>query len=279
MAILTTTSAAFLSACGPQDPYRFNANKEIDLISFLPSFLKESETNDLVQFFQDFLNTMYDEKTHTTSAIELEVDNRPKISILEKINRITELHDPDYVDIEYIQYFANYMGYNVDVNRGELGVLADVDSEDPCVQEDVKRYLRFIISNLPNWYKIKTTQNAIKIMLYSFGLIGDLITRFTNDYRVDNGTNWINFREGRDNYGDISKDFYLTSHYVISIELDESTSNFSLSNITRNNVLNAIESIRPANTVFDKVLGHVTRSETITIYPMTRKRIFLKMSL
>lgn len=277
--ILFTTSASILSACGPSEPYRFDDNKEIDLVSLLPSFLKESETNDLVQFFQDFLNTMYDEKIYTASATEFEIENRPKISILEKINRIKELHDPDYIDIEYIQYFANYLGYSVDVNRGELGVLADADSEDPCVQEDSKRYLRFIISNLPNWYKIKTTDNAIKIMLYSFGLVGDLVTRFTNDYRLDNGTNWINFREGRDSYEDVSSDFYLTSHFVVSIELDESVTNFSLNNVTRFNVLNAIESIRPANTVFDRILGHVTRAETITIYPMTRKRLFLKMSL
>jgi hypothetical protein len=279
MPILITTSASYISGCGPAEPARFDSNKEIDLVSLLPSFLKESETNDLIQFFQDFLNTMYDEKIYTTSATEYEIENRQKISVLEKINRIKDLHDPDYIDIEYIQYFANYLGYNVDVNRGELGVLTDADSEDPCVQEDSKRYLRFIISNLPNWYKIKTTDNAIKIMLYSFGLIGDLITRFTKDYRTDDGTNWINFREGRDSYKDVSSDFYLTSHYVVSIELDESTTNFSLSNVTRFNVLNAIESIRPANTVFDRILGHVKREETIVIYPMARKRLFLKMSL
>lgn len=279
MATFSVTSAAFLSACGPEEPYRLDDNKEVNLIDFLPTYLKESETNDLVQFFEDFLNTLHLEKTYTVSATEYEENNRTKISVLEKINRITELHDPDYIDIEYIQYFANYLGYSIDVNRGELGVLADQDSEDPCVQEDVKRYLRFIISNLPNWYKIKTTQNAIKIMLYSFGLIGDLIARFTNDYREDNGSNWINFREGRDSYVDVTSDFYLTSHFVISIELDESTINFSLSNVTRFNVFNAIESIRPANAVFDRVLGHVSRSETISIRPIAIKRVYQRMFL
>ena len=34
------------------------------------------------------------------------------------------------------------------------------------------KYLRFIISNLPTWYKIKTTRNSIRIMLFSFGIIG-----------------------------------------------------------------------------------------------------------
>lgn len=279
MTVYIITSAAFLSACGPEEPKRFNDFKEIDLVDFLPSYLKETETNDLVNFFQGFLNSLYDEKIRVTSASDYELENQTKISVLEKVSRLTELHDPDLIDIEYIQYFANYLGYSVDVNRGELGVLADRDSTNPAVQEDVKRYLRFIVSNLPNWYKIKTTDNAVKILLYSFGLIGDLITRYTNDYRKDNGSNWINFRDGRDSIKDVPRDFYVTSHFVISIELDESTTNFSLNRVTRNNVLDAIESIRPANTVFDRALGHVSRSETIAIQALASNRVYLKMSL
>lgn len=279
MATLITTSAAFLSGAGPEEPIRFGDNKSIDLSGYLPGYLQESETNDLMIFFQDFLNTLYDQKIYVNSATDYEVGNRPKISVLEKINRLTDLKDPDYCDIEYIQYFASTLGYNVDIFRSELGVVVDSDSEDPEVQEDVKRYLRFIVSNLPSWFKLKTTNNAIKIMLYSFGLVGDLITRYTNDYRADNGINWINFREGRDSFTDVDSEYYPTSHYVVSIELDSSTQNFSLNDVTRFNVLNAIESIRPVNTVFDKILGHVKRTETLLIHPIARKKLYMKMTL
>lgn len=273
------TSSAFLSGAGPEEPVRFTDSKVLDLSAYLPSYLKETETNELMIFFQDFWNTLYDKKVYTQSATEYEVGNRQKISILEKINRLADLQDPSLCDIEYLQFFANNLGYNIDVFRSELGVLTDVNSEDPEVQEDVKRYLRFIVSNLPNWYRIKTTNNAVKIMLYSFGLVGDLITRYTKNYQEDDGSNWINFREGRDNFNNLSKDFYPTPHYVISIELDSSSENFSLNGETRRNVINAVESIRPANTVNDGYLGHIERDMTVYVRAYCRKRAYFRFNL
>ncbi len=44
-----------------------NDNREIDLTPFLPSYLHETEFAELVTFFQDFLNTLHDEKIHTLS--------------------------------------------------------------------------------------------------------------------------------------------------------------------------------------------------------------------
>ncbi len=114
-------------------------------------------------------------------------------------------------------------------------------------------------------------------MLYSFGLIGDLITRYTNNYKNDDGSNWINFRDGIDSTLDIPEGFYPTPHFVISIELDSSTTNFSLNNTVRNNVVNAIESIRPANTVNDGILGHVSRIGTEYIQAFARKRLYIRM--
>src|SRR5689334_14453216 len=111
MTVLYTTSAALLSSCGPPDMLRLvSGGREINLVEFLPSHLKDSEVNDFTEFFQDFLNSLYFEKHFPTSATGLEIFNRRKISILEKITRLTELHDPSLVDIEYIQFFANYLG-------------------------------------------------------------------------------------------------------------------------------------------------------------------------
>jgi len=76
------------------------------------------------------------------------------MSILEKVNRLTELHDPDLIDLEYIQYFANNLGYNVNVNRSQFGN----GGTDANSEEELNRYLRFMVRNLPSWYKIKTTR-------------------------------------------------------------------------------------------------------------------------
>lgn len=272
MPTFIVTSAYCLSSCGPEDPYRIEENREINLVDFLPSHLKDSDVNDLVQFFQDFLNQLYYEKIYTASATQYEQDNRPKISILEKINRLTELHDPDLVDTEYLQYFANYLGYSVDVNRGELGILEDASASDPATQEDIKRYLRFVVSNLPNWYRIKTTRNAVKVMLYSFGLIGDILQLFTKDYKPDDGTNWRVFREDQD--GDINlmpSDYYPTSHFTILIDLDQSLTEISFTESARQNVFKAVNSVRPANTVFEGITGYLRPTKSVMTYGLYQR--------
>lgn len=270
MSTFICTSAYYLSSCGVEDSFRLSAEtREINLVNFLPVHLRESEVNDLTEFFQEFLNRLYFEKIYTNSASQYEIDNRPKISILEKINRLSDLHDPDLVDVEYLQYFANYLGYSVDINKGQLGVLENEEEDPVCREEDVKRYLRFVVSNLPNWYRIKTTRNAVKVMLFSFGLIGDILQLFTNDYQPDNGTNWRMFREDvADDINQMPSDFYPTSHFTVLIDLDQSQTEISLTESARQNVFKAINSVRPVNTVFEGVTGYVRPQSMTMTYAM-----------
>lgn len=196
-----------------------------------------------------------------------------KISILEKIYRLTELHDPDLIDIEYIQFFAKNLGYDVNINRAEIGTnLGDLTNQDSsavsgvCDNFDRDKYLRFVVRNLPTWYKIKTTDNAIKVMLYSFGLIGDLIEYWSNDYDV----NWKLDQEG--NLDNIPDNYFNTPHFAVQIDIDESVDAISLDWDRRQKVLNAIESVRPINTVFKRLIGYADRDYTIFIDANTRIR-------
>ena len=106
---------------------------------------------------------------------------KENISVLEKTNRLTELFDPDLIPIELIQFYAANLGYEVGLSRDNVGI----NSTDTQTTEDIinqKKYLRFMVRNLPTWYKIKTTRNSVKMMLYSFGLVGDFIYYFTRNY-------------------------------------------------------------------------------------------------
>lgn len=186
-----------------------------------------------------------------------------KISILEKAHRLTELHDPDLIDIEYIQFFAANLGYNVNVSRDEAGLsgttegLGTTEINDVCSSSDVNRYLRFVVRNLPTWYKIKTTRNSIKVLLYSFGLIGDLQEYFTNNYKSTSaGGRWR-----LDEVGDLSEienNWFPTPHFAIRLDFDTS-SDISFDISRRQKVIRAIESIRPINTVFRRLMGYVNR--------------------
>jgi len=184
-----------------------------------------------------------------------------KISILEKIKRLADLQDPNLIDLEYIQFFAKNLGYNVDIYRSDVGESFGNLGESVGVSEtNQNKYLRYVVENLPNWYKIKTTKNSIKVMLYSFGLIGDLIEFYTKDYE-NNSPNWMPIIAGMDSVDDT---WYPTPHFSIMIDLDNS-SNIRLDISLRDSVIRAIESIKPINTVFRGLAGKLTRTADIEV--------------
>jgi len=204
-----------------------------------------------------------------------------KISILEKVARLTELHDPSLIDIEYIQFFASNLGYNVSVSRDEVGVSAEgiqsgefgtTEIDSNCSASDINKYLRFVVENLPSWYKIKTTRNSIKVMLYSFGLVGEIIEYFSSDYSEDS-KNWrADFNK---DLSEIPNNWFPTPHFAVYIDFDKSQ-DISQQN-RRNSVVNAIESIRPINTVFRKLAGYVKRVFELEVACWVRSSVYIKI--
>lgn len=305
----------YITVCGIHQPVRYGKNREINLVNYLPEYYKNSDVEDFLQVFQDFLNEMYDgyeglsaietpyyeevsSATSGHSAVSATVDHirlqdlnttsgsdgystsaSGKISILEKINRLTELHDASLMDEQYLQYFANYLGYNIDINYAELGNLALLNDEaTPCSALDQGKYLRFAIENLPNWYKIKTTTNAVRVMLYSFGIIGDII-----DYYVKGDTSVTatadNYNKGKFKREDdplLTNDYFPSPHFAININLDDSVINYSFDYEKREQIINAIESIRPVNTVFDRISGYITRNIALKFNnPVSKSNLFI----
>lgn len=295
---------------GPEEN-RYGKNKEIDLVTFLPQRLRNTETEEFLKIFEDFLNEMFDgldgyinseedisinssivsdskfeapiqEKTYDIDSTQIdteasdvdkieiqssvEEDNK-KISILEKIKRLTELQDPDLIDLDYIQFFAKNLGYNININRGEVigDHFGNVGSVEDMSTVDERKYLRFVVKNLPNWYKIKTTKNAIKVMLYSFGLVGDLVEMYTKDYDM-NYNNWIMVN---DNLNNVDDSWYPTPHFSLLIDLDSSL-DIAFDIKRKEKIINAIDSIRPINTVFRRLSGKLSRHQNIIVRGKTR---------
>ena len=266
--------------------------KLLNLINYLPDHLRGDEIEDFLQFFQDFLNNLYydlasergqnnlfdisavgadkifyelavsgnGEPALTSAGLQRKdtVTSASRVSLLEKAKRISDLHDPDMIDIEYIQRLGTYLGYDIGLSKAQLGNFGAL------TEEETNKYLRFVISNLPNWYKIKSTNNAVKVLLFSFGLIGDLVERWTSD-QIASSTihpttsgygNEESYWETTDNtlsanaIDQVPENYFLTPHFIIRINSDVSTSTF-ITTEKLADVIDAIETIRPINTVFD----------------------------
>lgn len=316
----------------PVPKKRYRQNRKLNLVKFLPSIHRESETEQFTQFVQDFLNTLFDgsegmtlssvdlpvsgnyrlsgtsgdivysqytspntlnqpQSTVNTDTIEVQdvtlvppTDTTEKISIIEKIFRLTELKDPDLIDIENIQYFADNAGYNVDVYRDEFG---NIDQEYPqrpiatsaTSAEYNEQYLRFNISNMPEWYKIKTTDNAVQVLLFSFGLIGNVVKYFTNDYKSFNtsgstGGNWV--ADINNDLKNIQDDYFSTPHFGMGILLDESD-DLIVDTEKAISLIRAMKSIQPINTVFKRLAGYLIREYDIEVSMRVRKTRYIRV--
>jgi TonB family protein len=63
---------------------------------------------------------------------------------------INYLQDSSLIDIDYIQYFAKNLGYNVNINRNDIagtdfGNLSTTETDNSCSAIDQDRYLRFVV--------------------------------------------------------------------------------------------------------------------------------------
>lgn len=213
----------------------------------------QSDGTDIYQFYENDGNLRIRnlEATISFSATDFR-KSLNTISVLEKIRRLTELHDPDLIDLEYIQHYTDYMGYDVDINRETLGIFLKQNEPDWDQFSDAEKqkleddYLRFAITNLPTWYKIKTTDNAITTMLYSFGLITELHYYFCTKYG-DKST-WISQVQGSVN--ELTKEHFQTPHFGLLVNLEDSQNDFLRNPERMEAIVNAINSVKPINTVF-----------------------------
>jgi hypothetical protein len=290
----------YITICGNKDPIRYGTCRNINLTNFLPQYLKNNnEIFAFTQFFENYLNDMYSgtcgysvtSATDTsafggslsTSANIVEIDSysttpplvtsASTISILEKVYRLAETHDPDLIDLNYIQHFASYLGYDINVNKDELGTF---ENDGPCFEHIQDKYLRFMISNLPNWYKIKTTENAVKIMLFSFGLVGDIIHYYTDDYEnnwVHSDTQWnSDINALRENLTRVPNSYYSTPHIALIFNLNKTRVNYSFDVNLQTQLANAVLSIKDINIVFRGVHGYYLATNDVYITPLVRNR-------
>ncbi len=265
------TKSEYISTCGPETN-RIGLAKRIVITDWLPERLKQSETMYLIQVFEDFLNNMYSgtpgfEAVETVTSPNVTTPSytypmahysvEQKMGMLDKIKRIADMSDPNLIDINYINMFAANLGYNINIRKGEVG-FGMIQSDSPCNSSDNERHIRYMLSELPHWYKIKATHDMFKVMLYSFGLVGDILNYYTKTYSDTNGSDWkIKYQNGISDL--IPDDWYPTPHYAIAVNVDNSI-NYFFDLQESEKVIRAIESVAPVNGVFRGLIGLVSDS-------------------
>lgn len=214
------------------------------------------------------------------------------ISVLEKIRRLADLKDARLIDFELLQYFAEHLGWDVRINLSDFNQSDLYTSKNSSLmtpeeaEEAVMKDVRAFVENLPNWYRMKGTTDAVKFILYTFGLVADIIQFYTEDYS-NNRQKWAttdvyyntayyqtkasNRNEVIEDFSKIPDEWYPTPHFQIRYSINDSYTIYNelFTNESRFKALvSAIHSAKPINTVFSGITGIFrTKQEYVsTIY-------------
>lgn len=224
-----------------------------------------------------------------------------KASIVEKIYRLAYMKDPSVVDYDYIGLVSRHFGYSIETDEDQIN-----QNTYYLTKEEKEEVVRKIISNMPEYYKMKGTDNGIEMVLLSFGLVAKVIHLFT---RGDNKTDgYVEFVDERYVDGDIvnyntmspitptspatiaeeqlSKslatqlhgnsrvsgtafdDWYPSPHFRIELNILEDNLSILRSSVQFNTIAKTIRKIKPINTVFQGFYGVMMASyESIFLNP------------
>lgn len=184
-------------------------------------------------------------------------------SLREKITRLAFCHDIDVVDFDYIQLVAAQMGYDIDIsveNIQDNYYAVDSNSRDKMV--------RNLISNMPYYNALKTTNNALELIFLSMGIVAEVINLytygkyegFTDDFIVEDANSIQNsigpdrVKYNRAIRNAPLKEWFPSPHFYIKIDassgyLGQSDASSSLTAMMAK-MLKVTKTCKPANTVF-----------------------------
>lgn len=184
-------------------------------------------------------------------------------SLAERIERLAYLKDASVIDYELIGYLARFMGYDI------TAVADDVNESGVYnTSEERENALRETISHLPQYYALNGTKAGINMLMATFGLVGELITLWTNTanpygemIRQDD----VDDRIQRDARLGRSGQWVPTPHVVLDV-IDEPT--FPMVSVTADDIERIREQIRcckPINVVFDGIRVIMKSVDTASI--------------
>lgn len=233
-----------------------------------------------------------------------------KASIVEKIYRLAYMKDPSVVDYEYIGLVSRHFGYSIETDEDQIN-----QNTYYITKEEKEEVVRRIISNMPEYYKMKGTDNGIEMVLLSFGLVAKVIHLFTRgDDKTDGYVEFVDERyvDGDIvNYNNLSpitptqpatiaeeelsrslaqqlrgnskvsgtafEDWYPSPHFRIELNILEDNLSILRSSVQFNTIAKTIRKIKPINTVFQGFYG-VMMAEYEKIFlnpPSTLSRAYM----
>ena len=220
--------------------------RKYDLLRFVPSYLRNTEFNDFIEWFQLFANTMY------TS-----LDKNRNISALEKIARIGNFNDIDRIEnallMHYENQYANEMPFDKEAIQ-EVNTLFSKVGWEVKDDEEVDNTIKYVMANLPAYNRYKGSNIGCAAALKMFGFtckVVNLWIRIKNT--IEEEPNFI--EEDRL----LSKaEFFQTGRFNVEVA---SNNYFEIFNEHLDFFIDLVKSIKPITKILDSIKYTVSQSK------------------
>lgn len=242
----------------------------------IPNFqfvLEKIENMDTTSPMHRMYNAKFDKNTVASrknmKSDFLGVDDM-KYPLIEKIERLAYLKDPNVIDFEFINHLARYMGY-------DMTPLVDDVAESIFYKtnEEKEKAIRSIIKNLPYFNALRSTKTGLESLLLTFGLVGKVVTLWTEsskpykdlipDFMVRN-MQYVKM------YDKTPTTYVPTPHFKLDIDVEGNFDNqITVREVDK--LTNNIEIYKPINTVFDGIVLYIEATLKTGIYAGEMKAI------
>ena len=222
--------------------------RKYNLLRFVPSYLRNTDFNDFIEFFQLFANTMY-----------LSLDKNRNISVLEKIARIGNFNDIDKIETKLLMHYENQYANEFPFDKKaiqEVNTLFSNVGWEVKDDEEVYGVIKYVLDNLPGYNRYKGSNLGVAGALKMFGFTCKVINLWIHKKNtIEEDPNFVE-EDRLSNFGD----FFQTSRFNIEVD---SNNYFETFNEHLDFFINLVKSIKPITKILDMIKYTVSKQNEI----------------
>ena len=222
--------------------------RKYNLLRFVPSYLRNTDFNDFIEFFQLFINTMY-----------LSLDKNRNISVLEKIARIGNFNDIDKIETKLLMHYENQYANEFPFDKKaiqEVNTLFSNVGWEVKDDEEVYGVIKYVLDNLPGYNRYKGSNLGVAGALKMFGFTCKVINLWIHKKNtIEEDPNFVE-EDRLSNFGD----FFQTSRFNIEVD---SNNYFETFNEHLDFFINLVKSIKPITKILDMIKYTVSKQNEI----------------
>ena len=223
--------------CGPW--IYGDEGRKYHITPYVPKYLHGTEFADFMEFFQLYINTMYQG-----------METKRNISGLEKIARIGNFNDISRLENSLIYHYANQFGNEFDFDVESLQNVNLVNDGSGFTSRDINEtfdIIKYVLEELPAYNRYKGTNTGMALAIQMFGFTCKIINIWVNR-NVEKELH-PNFIEEDRLYS--YDDNFMTSRFNIELGANSNTFKTFCDNIDM--FIDLIKSIKPIT----KILNYI----------------------